>query len=207
MATTTDLHKLLQGFSPGYPVGSFAYSHGLEAVISEGGITDADGLKRWLRDILRHGAGRNDAIFLVAAYQGVKDVRELALAYNPSAERRLETTAQGAAFWRVTQGTHEKGLTYPVAVGYAAKAHGLPLPETVAAYLHGFCANLISAAVRFVPLGQTEGQAVLAGLFATMDAVCAEALEASLEELGGYAFRADMASMQHETLKTRIFRT
>ncbi len=207
MATITDLHKLLQWFSPGYPVGAFAYSHGLEAVISEGGITDAAGLKHWLRDILRHGAGRNDAIFLVAAYRGVKDVRELSLAYNPSAERRLETTAQGAAFWRLTQGGHEKGLTYPVAVGYAAKAQGLPLPETVAAYLHGFCANLVSAAVRFVPLGQTEGQAVLAGLFATIDVVCEAALEASLEDLGGYAFRADMASMQHETLKTRIFRT
>jgi len=209
------LHKLTQWLSPSYPVGSFSYSHGLEWAISEGEITCTSELKFWLLDILNHGAGRNDAILLAHAYRAetlseLAEVAELATAFNPSAERLLETQSQGAAFAKTTRTVWPAELPdmpYPVAVGAAARQHDLPLDDTIALYLHSFAANLVSAAVRFVPLGQTEGQVVLSNLFETIDKITTEAQVCTLDDLGGCAFRADIASMKHETLTTRIFRS
>ena len=132
------------------------------------------------------------------------------MAFNPSKERVLETTAQGAAFAKTTRAVWPADLpdmAYPVAVGAAARMHDLPLEETTALYLHAFIANLVSAAVRFMPLGQTDGQSVLSAMTQIIDQTTQDALRASLDDLGGCAVRADMASMQHETLSTRIFRT
>lgn len=212
---TAHLHKLNAWFSPSYPVGAFAYSHGLEAVVAAGDVTCADDLYDWLSDCLWHGAGRNDAIFLAQAYRAgdraaLTELADLAVALAASAERHLETTAQGAAFAKVTAavwGGDPAGLPYPVAVGAAARAEGIPLDLTLSLYLHAFAANIIAAGVRFIPLGQTEGQQVLARLFPAFDAIAAEAAEATLDDLGSATFRADLAAMQHETLKTRIFRT
>ena len=209
------LHKLNAWFSPSYPVGAFSYSHGLEAVVSAGDVASAEQLYEWLSDCLWHGAGRNDAIFLAHAYRAgdraaLSELAELAEALAPSAERQLETTAQGAAFAKVTEnvwGGDLADLPYPVAVGAAARAEGIPLDLTLPLYLHAFAANIIAAGVRFIPLGQTDGQQVLAGLFPAFDAISAEAAEATLDDLGSATFRADLASMQHETLKTRIFRS
>lgn len=218
MAMPTDaahLHKLNAWFSPSYPVGAFSYSHGLEAVVSAGDVASAEQLYEWLSDCLWHGAGRNDAIFLAHAYRAddraaLSELAELAEALAPSAERQLETTAQGAAFAKVTEnvwGGDLADLPYPVAVGAAARAEGIPLDLTLPLYLHAFAANIIAAGVRFIPLGQTDGQQVLARLFPAFDAIAAEAAEATLDDLGSATFRADLASMQHETLKTRIFRS
>ncbi len=209
------LLKLTQWLSPGYPVGAFSYSHGLEWVISQGEISTPAQLRGWLTDILTHGAGRNDAIFLAHAYRAdtpaaLAEVAELAVAFSPSKERVLETTAQGAAFAKVTRAVWPADLPdmpYPVAVGAAARQHDLPLADTAALYLHAFVANLVSAAVRFMPLGQTDGQAVLSSMAGLIDQTAEAALGASLDDLGGCALRADMASMLHETLPTRIFRT
>jgi len=209
------LHKLTQWLSPSYPVGSFSYSHGLETSISAGDIRNASELKNWLLDILNHGAGRNDAILLVHAYRAentaeLSDIAELATAFNPCSERLLETQSQGAAFAKTTRTVWPSDLPdmpYPVAVGTAARQHDLPLSDTIALYLHSFAANLVSAAVRFVPLGQTEGQAILSELFDTIDKIAIAAQTSALDDLGGCAFRADLASMKHETLPTRIFRS
>ncbi|MBL4808042.1 MAG: urease accessory protein UreF [Rhodobacteraceae bacterium] len=209
-----DVHKLTQWLSPGYPVGSFSFSHGLEWAISQGDVANADDLTDWLDDILRLGSGRNDAILLVHAYRAnqadLPEIAELARALNPGCERLLETTAQGAAFIKTTQAIWSGELPdmpYPVAIGAVARQHDLALDLTVQMYLHSFAANLVSAAVRFVPLGQTEGQRVLAALAKAINQVTDHALTASLDDLGGCAFRADMASMHHETLSTRIFRS
>lgn len=212
--TPAELHKLTQWFSPSYPVGAFSYSHGLEWAISVGVITNASNLREWLHDVLHFGAGRNDAIFLAQAYgaspQDLMELAELAVAFNSSTERVLETNAQGAAFAKATHavwGDDLKHSPYPVVVGAAAFAHNLPLPETISLYLHAFLANLVSAAVRFLPLGQNEGQTVLAALTNEIEQVVSEAVSASLDDLGGCALRGDMAAMLHETLPTRIFRT
>lgn len=205
---------LLAWFSPSYPVGAYSHSHGLEAEIAAGRVASGGDLADWLRLVLARGGGRSDAILLCHAWRAgagaLADLAELAAALAPSAERQQETMAQGAAFVRVTSevwGTDPAPMPYPVAVGAAAARLGLPLQPTVAAFLHGFAANIVSAAVRFLPLGQTEGQRVLAGLLPLIDLVAAEALTASLDDLGSAAFGADLAAMEHETMPVRIFRT
>lgn len=208
-------HMVMAWLSPSYPLGAFSYSHGLEYAVQSGGVRTADDLAAWLSDILAFGAGRNDAILLAAAYRAedaaaLAEVAELAAALPGSSERHLETMAQGAAFAKVTSAVLAQDMAQmalPVAIGAAAKAEGIALETLLPLYLHGFCANLVSAGVRFVPLGQTEGQMVLAGLFPLFEAVAQEALAADLEDLGGCAILGDLAALGHETMKPRIYRT
>lgn len=206
------LLTLATWLSPGYPVGAFAWSHGLERAVADGEVRDADSLREWLAALLEHGSGRSDAVLLARAWRDPEDeeVAELARALQPGAERRAESEGQGAAFAAVTgavRGHSGAAAPYPVAVGRAAAREGLPLRETLALYLHAFAANLVSAAVRLVPLGQTEGQGALAALAPVCEAVAEDAMAADPEDLGGACLRADLASLKHETLQTRLFRS
>ncbi|MBY8974627.1 urease accessory protein UreF [Rhodobacteraceae bacterium NNCM2] len=209
---TEALLKLHAWLSPGYPVGAYTYSHGLERAVEDGVVTSAPALAAWVEDCLTRGAGRSDAILLAHAWRAPEDdgIAELALALTPSAERLLEAEAQGAAFAQVTGdawGEPVAPAPYPVAVGRAAAAHRVPLAETLQVYLQAFAANLVSAAVRLVPLGQTEGQRVLAGLSPIIAALAEEAAAAPLDQIGGCAIGADIASMRHETQNVRLFRS
>lgn len=214
MITDTALLTLAQWLSPAYPVGAFSYSHGLEWAVEAGQVRDADTFRCWLADILSHGTGRNDAILLACAYRAdpgaLRDLDDLARAFAPSRERLLETTAQGAAFCRTTAaiwGDDMPDLTYPVAVGYAARAHDFPLRQASAMYLHAFAGNLTSAAIRLVPLGQTEGQAVLTALTPLCQSIAGDTEHMTTDDLGGSVFLADIAAMKHETQYTRLFRS
>ncbi|MFC7703366.1 urease accessory protein UreF [Plastorhodobacter daqingensis] len=204
---------LVQWLSPAFPVGGYAYSHGLEWAISAGEIGNAADLRAWLEDALRFGAGRSDAVLLAHALGEGADypaLAALAEALAPSRERLTETLDQGRAFLQVInalQGREWPEMPYPVALGAAARDLGLPPAQIVAQYLHAFASNLVQGAVRFVPLGQTEGQGVLAALHPLMLEVAAEACETALDELGGAALRLDLAAMRHETMEVRIFRT
>lgn len=209
------LVKLATWLSPAYPVGAYTYSHGLERAIEDGAVSDRGSLREWIEDLLRHGAGRTDATLLSHAWRDPTDegVAELAAALQPSAERALETNQQGAAFVATTaqawpaEGLNAEPAPYPVAVGRAARAHDAPLKEAATLYLHAFAANLVSAGVRLIPLGQTDGQRVVADLAPICEAVAAEATEAPLEAIGGAAMLSDIASMRHETQRTRLYRS
>ncbi len=213
--------------SPAYPVGAFSYSSGLEWAIEAGDIKDAESLRRWLAVIIGEGGTFCDAVFLVHAHRAIAgnnkkalhDVAELAAAFAPSKERHLETTAQGRAFVEATRAAWpcaaldrlaeiwDGPIAYPVAVGVASAGHGIALEAALNAYLHAVTANLISAGVRLIPLGQTEGQRLLAALEPVASATAQRALATKLDDVGGAAFRADIASMKHETQYTRLFRT
>ena len=221
------LYRLMAWLSPAYPVGAFSYSSGIEWAVEAGDITDAITLQRWLTATLGHGGGFCDAAIFVHAYRAVasddrtalKDVAELAAAFAPSKERFLETTAQGRAFIDATlaawpcatlsrlMATWNGPIAYPVAVGIAAAGHEIPLEGALTALLHAVAANLVSAGVRLVPLGQTDGQRVLASLEPVIATAANRALDTALADIGGAAFRADIASMKHETQYTRLFRT
>ncbi|MEP3441154.1 MAG: urease accessory UreF family protein [Sulfitobacter sp.] len=206
---------LNQWFSPAYPLGSFAYSHGLETAIQDGRVTSAQGLEVWLRDVLEQGTGHTDAIFVHAAYacedeDAVRALDAHARAFAPSAERLMESLQQGDAFSRTTAAVWDANLpalSFPVAVGYAARALDLPIALTTSLYLQAFISNLVSCAVRLVPLGQTEGQGVLQHLSPLCTQVAAQAGEEGLHGLMSAAFASDIAAMRHETLNHRIFRT
>ncbi len=214
MHTDAQIITLSQWLSPGYPVGAFAYSHGLESLVETGAVADADSLLDWLGDVLRFGAGLSDARFLIAAYrvdaQDVGAVDALCRAFAPSKERLQETDLQGAAFCEVTAAVWEQpiaGLTYPVAVGRAASLEGLPPALTTQMYLQAFVSNLVAAAQRLLPIGQTEGQRLIRTLAPLLAEITDQALNGSLDDLSGTAFLADIAAMKHETQYSRIFRT
>lgn len=211
--TPAGLLSLVQWLSPAFPTGGFAYSHGLEWVISTGEVRDGATLERWLGDLLRFGTGRTEAILLAQALAAEADLdalTEIARTLAPSAERLRETEDQGAGFAATTAaltGVNFPPRPLPIAVGQAARPLGLPVAQVIALYLHAFAANLVSAAVRFVPLGQTEGQRVLAALHPLIEGLAAGAAIATLDDLATSALRADLAAMRHETLDVRIFRT
>jgi len=212
MTTSTDILTLTQWFSPAYPVGAFAYSHGLEWAIEAGDVCDVDGLRGWITDVLQHGSGYADALFLAAAYQAedVGGVDADCRAFCASAERLKETTLQGAAFCEITAhvfGSDVSALCYPVAVGHTAQVLGLPPVLAAQMYLQAFVGNLVSVGVRLVPLGQTAGQSLLRELTPLCISIAEETKTGELSQLSSSAFLADIAAMKHETQYSRVFRT
>jgi urease accessory protein len=221
------LYRLMAWLSPAYPVGAFSYSGGLEWAVEAGDVVDADSLRRWLTVVIGQGGAFCDAVFFVHAHRSIaahddsalRTVAELAAAFAPSKERHLETTAQGRAFVEATRAAWscpaldrlttawDGPIAYPVAVAVAAAGHGIAVEPALSAYLQAVAANYVSAGVRLVPLGQTDGQRVLAALEGPIAATAQRALVVPLDDTGGVAFRADLASMRHENQYTRLFRS
>jgi urease accessory protein len=222
-----ELYRLMAWLSPAYPIGAFSYSSGIEWAVEAGDIADAATLERWLTVMIADGSGLCDAVFMVHAHRAtasgddaaLRRVAELAAVFAPSKERHLETTAQGRAFLDTTRAAWpcaaldrllavwDGAVALPVAVGVASAGHGIALAAALPAYLHALTANLISSGVRLVPLGQTDGQRVLAALEPVVAATAAHSLDIALDDVGGAAFRADLASIRHETQYTRLFRS
>jgi urease accessory protein len=221
------LYRLMTWLSPAFPVGAFSYSSGIEWAVEAGDIVDATTLQGWLASMLAEGPGFCDGVFLAHAHRAaasagdasLREVAELAAAFAPSRERHLETAAQGRAFIEITRAAwNTDGLkrviaacdgtiVYPVAVGIVSSAHAIPLAATMHAFLHALTSNWISAGSRLIPLGQTDSQRALAALESVVVAVGKRALGAMLDDLGSATFRADLASMRHETQYTRLFRS
>lgn len=207
------LLHLLTFLSPAFPTGAFAYSHGLEQAIASGVITGEDDLADWIESLLVRGSAFNDAVLIACATEdNLGELNALALSLSASRERHLESTALGASFsasaasfldLRLPEGE----IAYPLAVAAAGMAAGIDRTALVSAYLHAFGANLVSVAVRLVPIGQRAGLAVLARLFPIIETVSARALKASPDDLGSACFASDIASMRHEFQEPRIFRT
>jgi urease accessory protein len=211
-ATTTAVQILAAWFSPAYPIGAYSYSHGLEWAVEAGTVTDAPSLEAWVADLLAHGAGRSDALLLARTMEAADPapLAALAEALAPSSERQLETMAQGTAFTRTTNaawGLDLPPMAYPVAVGAAARGLGLPPRLTVTLFVQAFAAAIVSAGVRLIPLGQTDGQRITARLLPLAAAVAEAALAAPVEAVGGSALGADLAAMLHETQYSRLYRS
>ncbi len=213
------LLRLLTWLSPAFPTGGFAYSHALEWSIAAGDIGGELELITWIMDILEHGALWSDAILLRFAYRAapdeLMDIATLATAMAPSHERRLETLAQGAAFREAAKPWPAPALTswpdaplpYPIAIGILAAAQKIDECDSVLAFLHAGTANLISAAMRLIPLGQSAGLRAQAELEPKIIGITTLTKTATLEDIGGFCLRVDIASMRHETQYTRLFRT
>jgi urease accessory protein len=221
------LYRLMTWLSPSFPVGAFSYSSGIEWAVEAGDIHDAASLRDWLSSMLADGPGFCDGVFLAHAHRaaasrddaGLREVAELAAAFVPSRERHLETSAQGRAFIEIARAAWsgdgldrmvsccDGTIVYPVALALVSAAHAIPLAPAMHAFLHALTSNWISAAARLIPLGQTDSQRVLASLEPIVVSAARRALAASLDQLGSATFRADLASMRHETQYTRLFRS
>lgn len=226
-----DLYRLLAWFSPSYPIGAFSYSHGIEFAVETGRVKNAATLSAWIGHILRHGAAWVDAVLLKEAYMAastseegdaarLEELADLAVAWRGTAETALESAQQGGSFVMVTRAAWghptiddfaaargERPVALSIAIGVSAAAHKLPLRPVLAACLHAFAANLVSAAVRLIPLGQTDGQRALSILLPVVDSVADCALACPLDECGTAAPMVDLMSMLHETQYTRLFRS
>ncbi len=216
---------LMLWLSPAFPVGSFAYSQGLEWAVESGDVHDARSLGGWLVDLLTFGAPRADALLFADCFRAamaedwkaLAEANELAVALANSAERRLETTSQGAAFMVAARATWdceplrqlslEARVAYPPAVASAAAGHGLPLEASLQAFILAQVAAAVSAVVRLGPIGQTDGQKIQATLIPRIRALAREAAGSGLADLGSCAFRSDIAAMRHETQYSRLFRS
>lgn len=224
------LCRLLTWLSPSFPVGAYAYSHGLEYAVEAGLAGDAVQLDRWVSGLLSFGAGRLDAALFRGAWQAARDndpdslaeVVERGEITRGAAELALESTAQGRAFletalqvwprpwlydWKAALSRSGRAPVYPVAVGVSCAVAGIPLRPALTAYLHAFAANLVSAGIRLIPLGQTAGQQVMASL----EQIILDAAEAALteepEDAAASALTADWTSIRHETQYARLFRS
>ncbi len=216
----SSLARLLTWLSPAFPVGAFAYSHGLETAVAEGRVRDGTALGDWIEVLLLDGSGWNDLVFLAEAHRltlggpdaaAISDLCDLARASAGSAERRLETSDLGLAFTEAAapwgSEADAQPRPYPVALGCLAAREGVPLAETLAAFAHAFAANLIGAAVRLVPLGQREGVGVAKRLEPVIETAARRAAASTLDDIGSAAILSDIAALRHETLQPRLFRT
>ncbi|MBL8706656.1 MAG: urease accessory protein UreF [Rhodospirillales bacterium] len=230
-AEAAQLYRLLAWLSPAFPTGGFSYSHGLEYAVEAGLVRDRDTALAWIDGVLRQGTGRLDAGLFALAWRAVDRndqqeflaLAEYAAALRGTSELKLESAQQGKSFllaagtgWasdRVTAlmaAMTEAGIeaSLPVSVALTAAAHGLALKPALSGYLQAFAANLVSAAVRVIPLGQSDGLRLIAGLeAATRAAVSLGLAVRSRDELGAASPMIDWCSMRHETQYTRLFRS
>jgi len=226
MTTNSSLHRLLAWLSPSFPVGAFSYSHGLEYAVETERVKTRDDLVAWCASLLRFGSGLHDAMLFVACWRALdandaallSQIFELSFAMRPTSELALETQAQGAAFTRAIKDAWphpdldavlplKDAGSYPLSVACSAHAHGIDMGDALLAYLHAFAANLISAGVRLIPLGQTDGQIALRLIEADIAAATALAQSLPLEEIGSATPMLDFCSARHETQYTRLFRS
>jgi urease accessory protein len=227
-ADPSGICRLLAWLSPAFPVGSFAFSHALEAAAESGSVADRASLQNWVSAVIVCGSGRIDSDILREAYRAavVDDVEALlfanrrGLAFRATAEMAIETTAQGAAFldtcraaWpepfldRWTEALDGTSVCYVAAFGAATARAGLPLEWALTGYLQAMASNLVSAGLRLGIVGQTDGQRILAALEPVICTAAARALAREPAAFGSAAFAIEIASMTHETQYTRLFRS
>jgi urease accessory protein len=221
------LYKLQTWFSPSFPVGAYTYSHGLEYAFETGLVTNVDQAVDWIGEIISSGNGYSDVVFALLAHEAITNndheqlykTAEFAAAFSGTKELRLESEAQGAAFIEIIQKVEPNSgidlltdiwpgpYVYPIAIGVAAGAIGIDRHAMATAILHGFVSNLASALVRIVPLGQTDGQRIIAQLSNVVETAVSNALSTGLDELSTSTLMVDLTSMHHETQYTRLFRS
>lgn len=214
------LLRLMTWLSPAFPVGAFSYSHGLEQAVDDRIVVTRHDLSEWIADLIRRGSWWNDAVLLAEAWRAtalgdmgrLRDVAQLGEAMAVSAERHLETMDQGRSFLKAARAWHDMPgddleMPYPVAVGVVAARMGVGIDGTCTGYLQACAGNLISAGLRLIPLGQTKGTLIMTALEKTIVAVAGKAAGSSLSDLGSSTFVADIASMRHETMNVRLFRS
>jgi urease accessory protein len=219
--------RLMTFLSPAFPVGAFSYSHGLEWAIDTKVVGNAAVLAGWIEDLLSRGSLWSDAVIFRCAHEAasrrddaqVLAIAELAKSLAPSRERHLETMAMGEAFLAAVRAAWPEDalnrlfvatcgrVAYPVAVGAVAAIHAIPLEDALPVYLNALAANLVSVAVRLVPLGQSEGLRVIAKMEPVVLAISERAARATIDDVGSTTIRSDIASMKHETQYSRVFRT
>jgi urease accessory protein len=220
------LYRLFAWLSPGFPVGAFSYSHGLEAAVASGAVHNRVSLQSWTAAVVVRGSGRVDADILRDAHRaaaagdlaGLTAANQRGHAYRATAELALEAAAQGAAFLATCRAAWPDAfldrwaatgdrICYAAVVGAAAAGAGIVLADALVGYLEAMAANLVSAGLRLGMIGQTDGQRILAAVEPVVVVAAADAATRDPADFGAATFAVDLASMAHETQYTRLFRS
>jgi urease accessory protein len=222
--------RLQSWLSPAFPTGSYAYSHGLEWAVEAGHVNNLRSLVDWLEADLCYGSGRNEAIFFGEAWrcatnddhQKLFAIAELAVALRGTSELALESSQPGTACLTILRhvwpdfildalanvlGDRRVQPVLAVILGVRSARQGIPMTLALAAFLQSYMSNLVIAAVRLIPLGQTDGQIAIAELENAVLSNAAHLGHATIDDLGSAAVMVDLASMAHETQYTRLFRS
>ncbi len=213
--STERLAKLLQLASPALPVGAYSYSGGLEAAAEAGIVTDAASAERWIGDVLAHSVARMEApVFLRLCAPAAHKARwnELFLASREAAELRAESVQMGYSLNRLLPELGIEALAldepaFPAVFAHAARAWGIEPQTALIAYLWAWLENQVMAALKAVPLGQTEGQKILLALGARLEGIATEAAALEDDDLGNFTPGLALLSAKHETQYSRLFRS
>lgn len=226
MTANLGLQQLLAWTSPAYPIGAYTYSHGLEAAVESGAVTTPQTLHDYVFAALSGGGIWVDAALFAHAWRAwddpdtLDDIASLAAAFRATSETSLESHQQGKSFLSITRKAWphpaldafaaqrgQRPIAHCVALAVACGCHGVALKDALEAFLHGAAANLVSAGVRLIPLGQSDGQITTAKLSAQCAAIADKAMATHIDEIGASAVQVDMACLSHETQYTRLFRS
>jgi urease accessory protein len=224
------LLRLQSWLSPTFPIGLYSYSHSLERAVEAGFVTDRSSLIEWLDADLRFGSGRNEGIFFSEAWRSAADndtrrlfaIAELAAAFRATSEFALESSQPASGclvtlcqVWpdlvlaRLSAMLREREVQPALAVvlGVRFGRQGIPLGLALPTFLQGYVVNLVTAGIRLLPLGQTDGQLAISEFEQAVLDVSAEVKHATIDDLGSAAVMVDLASIEHETQYTRLFRS
>ena len=211
MKTFKDPHQILQvWFSSSFPIGSYAYSHGLEALIDEKKIENKDDVKEFLDALLFYGTLRNDYIFMQSIYKG-EEINGLILASASSKERQIEMIDMGNSFRKIMKDSWELSLPENTSFIYCLAKAGLhfdiKFDDLIKFYLQSFISNLINVCVKHIPMSQKDGQSLNVIFINQIQVFLTHSDKLTLKDIGSTFFIGDIFAMKHENLYSRIYLT
>ena len=211
MKTFKDPHQILQvWFSSSFPIGSYAYSHGLEALIDDKKIKNKDDVKEFLDALLFYGTLRNDYIFMKSVYKG-EEINELILASASSKERKIEMIDMGNSFRKIMKDSWELSLPENTSFIYCLAKAGLyfdiKFDDLIKFYLQSFISNLINVCVKHIPMSQKDGQSLNVIFINQIQDFLTHAEKLTLRDVGSTFFIGDIFAIKHENLDSRIYLT
>ena len=211
MKTFKDPHQILQvWFSSSFPIGSYAYSHGLEALIDDKKIKNKDDVKEFLDALLFYGTLRNDYIFVKSIYKG-DEINELILASASSKERQIEMIDMGNSFRKIMKDSWELSLPENTSFIYCLAKAGLyfdiKFDDLIKFYLQSFISNLINVCVKHIPMSQKDGQSLNVIFINQIQEFLSHSDKLTLKDIGTTFFIGDIFAIKHEYLDSRIYLT
>jgi urease accessory protein len=225
--TAASLLQLMWLASPALPVGGFSYSEGLEAAVEAGIVANEQQAGDWLLDQLHLSLSRSDLAVAAKAFKAWRrddattlvELNAWVTTTREASEMRLQTEQMGRSLveWLKNRGVDDARVatlasltpapTWPVAFALAVAQTGAPLREAMLSFCFGWAENMVQAALKSVPLGQSAGQRVLSRLSAAIPDAVAHALQLSDSERQAFTPMLAILSAQHETQYSRLFRS
>ena len=211
MDKTKDPHQILQiWFSSSFPIGSYAYSHGVESLIDNKKIQNKSDVIEFLEAVLNYGTLRNDYIFIKSIYNNL-EINDLILSNATSKERQIEMIAMGNSFRNIMRDSWDLNLQENSAFIYclskAAIYFNIDFNDLIKFYFQSFISNLITVCVKHIPVSQKDGQSINVMFINKIQDFINNSKDLTIDDIGTTFFIGDLFSMKHENQETRIYLT